>query len=69
MGVWNNYVSQVPVIQQGLKHITIVPCIVGSQHRDEGCSGFLQVVAHIVVSMQFALAPDNLGKYQIVWAT
>lgn len=56
--------GQVPVVPQGLKHIAIVPCIVGSQHRDEGCSGFLQVVAHIVVNMQIPLAPDNLGKYQ-----
>ena len=64
MGVWNNYVGQVPIMPHGLKHIAIVRCIVGSQHRDEGCSGFLQVVTHIVVNMQISLAPDNLGTYQ-----
>ena len=48
--------GQVPVGPQGLKHIAIVLSIVGSQNRDEGCSGFLQAVAHIVVNMQTALA-------------
>ncbi len=56
MGVWSNNVGQVPVGPQGLKHVAIVLSIVGSQDRDEGCSGCLQAVAHTVVNMQTALA-------------
>ena len=48
--------SQVPVGPQGMKHVAIVLSIVGSQDRDEGCSGFLQAIAHMVVNMQTALA-------------
>ena len=55
--------GQVPIAPKSLKHIAIVPCIVGSQYGDQGCSGFLQVVAHIVVNLQIPRASNGL-KYK-----